>query len=307
MRVVPNRIRLGRSAVVPAVRSPASRFVVSQHKRVFSTDSKAVVPAAPTAVAPATSANGNQDDAVVEEPKGLLGRGYEWYPLIGLGITAAVTQEWWIFDEYAITGACCFGVMYAGYILGYDMVMDGAKAAWQHKLEQNTAALGIRLDNLNRWKMLEEFSLSHADEMRNLYAEEAKINQMAVDYQNLKHQLDTRNAILAKLRSIKVLEDETRRQAIGALSKKASEYVQQAFLKAPPAVKFKAIETGIQNIAPELTTRSIAIARPKPPALAPDDPVKLLFDEFLAQPRTYEELGVKSFVQQLMTRKGAKH
>ncbi len=37
--------------------------------------------------------------------------------------------------------------------------------------------------------------VSHAEELRNLYAEEAKVNAMAVEYQNLKHKFDTRYSL----------------------------------------------------------------------------------------------------------------
>jgi len=111
---------------------------------------------------------------------------------------------------------------------------------------------------------------------------------------------------LQKLNSIKVLEDDARRQAISALSAKAGEYVAQAFGSAPAAVKQKKVEEGISAIAPELTTRSIALQRAKPTgALPSDDPVKMLFDEFLATPRTFEQLGVENYVVKFMERRKA--
>ncbi len=80
----------------------------------------------------------------------------------------------------------------------------------------------------------------------------------------------------------------------------------QAFASAPAAVKQKKVEDGIQAIAPELTTRSIALQRSKPAAaLAADDPVKVLFDEFLATPRTFEQLGVENYVLKFMERRKA--
>jgi len=256
-----------------------------------------------------------EEAAVAEAPKGgLLDRGYEWYPVAGLGLAAAITQEWWIFDEYWITGGCFFGVLYCAYILGFDSIVAAQKSGFAKITGQTKAAFGIRLDQLKRYRLLEEFSLSHADELRNLYAEEAKVNAMAIDYQNLKHKLDTKNAVVAKLNSIRVLEDDARRQAIAALSKKAGEYVQTTFAAAPAPVKQKIIESGIQSIAPELTTRSIALTRAKPAAPLPaDDPIKLLFDEFLATPRTFEQLGVENYVAKFMQRskeaaaKAAKH
>jgi len=245
------------------------------------------------------------DEAIAsDEPKGILGRGYEWYPVIGLAVSAAITQEWWIMDEHIITGGSFMAILYAAYVLGYDTVNNADKESWEKLLAQSRAAWGIRLDVLKRYEALEKFSLSHSDELRNLYAEEQKINEMAVEYRNLKHQFDTRNAVLAKLNSIKVLEDDARRQAIIALSKKAGEYVTQAYSSAPDNVKLKAVESGINNIAPELTTRSIALSRSKPPApLASDDPVKLLFDEYLATPRTFEQLGVENYVQKFLERR----
>ncbi len=77
-----------------------------------------------------------------------------------------------------------------------------------------------------------------------------------------------------------------------ALAKKAGEYVATSYAAAPQDVKDKNIESGIAAIAPELTTRSIALARAAPfKPLAQDDPVKLLFDEFLSKPRTFQQLG----------------
>jgi len=257
----------------------------------------------------ATVATADKDDALVAEPPkagGLLGRGYDLYPVIGLGLAAAITQEWWIIDEYWITGGCYFSVLYLAYLFGHDAVIAGQKEQFAKNTTQTQAAFGIRLDMLKRYQALEEFSLSHADDLRNLYAEEAKVNQMSVDYQNLKHKHDVRNSILQKLNAIKVLEDDARRQAISALSAKAGEYVTQAFASAPAAVKTKKVEEGIAAINPELSTRSIALQRTKTAApLAADDPVKMLFDEFLATPRTFEQLGVENYVLKFMERRKA--
>lgn len=286
-------MRLGRSLVARSAAKPSvcSAIRPAVATRSFTSGTKAVTE--------------NKDDALTAEaPKGILNRGYEWYPVIGLGVAAAVTQEWWIVDELWITGGCFFGVLYTAYVLGFDSMAAKAKAGFQQRATQTQAAFGIRLDMLKRYQMLEEFSLTHAAELRNLYAEEAKINAMAVDYQNLKHKNETRNAVLHKLKSIKVLEEDARRQAIAALGQKAGEYVQTAFASAPAAVKNKQIDSAIANIVPELSTRAIALARAKPaPPLAADDPVKLLFDEFLATPRTFEQLGVENFVAKFMDRK----
>jgi len=293
-----------RSVVRPRldVRSLASRVKpsLSLSKRVMSTavanvnDNEVAKPAEESAVAES-------------EGKGILGRGYEWYPVCGLALAAAITQEWWIMDEHIITGGSFMAILYSAYVLGYDRMETAEKEAWDKLLAQSRAAWGIRLDMLKRYQSLEQFSLSHAEELRNLYAEEQKINEMAVEYQNLKHQFDTRNAVLAKLNSIKVLEDDARRQAIAALSKKAGEYVTQAYASAPDNVKLKAVESGIANIADELTTRSIALSRSQSAApLASDDPVKLLFDEFLSTPRTFEQLGVENYVQKFIERRSKK-
>jgi len=136
---------------------------------------------------------------------------------------------------------------------------------------------------------------------------------MAVDYQNIKHKSDVFNATTLKLRAIENLEADSRRQAIAALSKKASEYVANAYSSAPAAVKAKHLDTAIQSIVPELTTRSIALQRTalnaqlakKQVPLAADDPVKLLFDEFLSTPRSFEQLGVENFAVKYMERRKA--
>jgi len=242
------------------------------------------------------------DEAVVQEEQGgLLGRGYELYPAIGLGLAAAVTQEWLLFDEYWITGTCYGGVMYMAYLFGHDQWIKKGKDGFAKICDQTRAAFGIRLDNLNRYKLMEDYALSFADELRALYAAESKVNESSVLYRNLKLKYDTRTAVMAKLNSIKVLEDDARAQAITALSKKAGEYVTEAYAAAPAAVKSKTIEAGIAAIAPELTTRSIALARAKPAAaLAADDPVKLLFDEFLATPRTFAQLGVENYAAKFL-------
>lgn len=281
--------RAAAAAAKPSMAQQAVRAAAAAPSRPMSSEAKA-------------------DDALVAEaPKGgLLGRGYDLYPVVGLGLAAAITQEWWIFDEYWITGGCYFGVLYTAYVLGFDSLQAARKDGFAKRVAQTKAAFGIRLDMLKRYEALEQFSLSHADELRNLYAEEAKINQMSVDYQNLKHKNDVRNSILQKLNSIKVLEDDARRQAISALSAKAGEYVAQAFASAPAAVKQKKVEEGISAIAPELTTKSIALQRAKPAAALPsDDPVKMLFDEFLATPRTFEQLGVENYVVKFMERRKA--
>jgi hypothetical protein len=187
---------------------------------------------------------------VAEEPKGgILNRGYEWYPVVGLGLAAAVTQEvcsralslslalstamhlssvrwliafllaslvwcWWmwrgaalcvrwrcgwrrhgtarqwlIVDEYWVTSFAYGTVMYAAYVLGHDKILASGKEAFAKQTacvsphpppdpstptptptrtlihsppvsacSQTKAAFGIRLDNLKRYKALEEFS-----------------------------------------------------------------------------------------------------------------------------------------------------
>jgi len=162
-------------------------------------------------------------------------------------------------------------------------------------------AFDIRLDNLKRYLSLEEFSLSHADELRNLYAEEERINKMAVEYQNLKHALDTRTAVLSKLRQVKALEDEERTQAISALSSRAAEFVRESYAKADPQTKAKTLASAIKNISSDFSSTAILKEKQKPyQELPADDPVKILFDQFLKTPRSPQQLGVTSQVQKLL-------
>lgn len=303
-----------RTAAVVA--APSVRATSATTKRSLATLSRKPTTVKPLAlsVAPkrlmSTAAAKHPDDAIAtEEPQGgLLNRGYDYYPLVGLGLAAAITQEWWIMDEYWITGGCYAGVMYTAYLFGSDQIEKSGKDQFNKLVEQTRAAFGIRLDTLKRYQAMENFSLSYGDELRALYAQEAKVNEMSVQYRNLKLKSDTYTRVVQKLNSIKVLEDDARTQAIAALSKKAGEYVTTAYASAPASVKQKNIESGIAAIAPELSTRSIAMSRAKPPApLAADDPVKLLFDEFLATPRSLAQLGVEDYAAKFMDKDSKAH
>lgn len=237
-------------------------------------------------------------------------QGYQWPPLIAMGMIPLLTKELVPLDPTFLHASIVAVEYWVLWTFWRDTRHTRRKYVFKRNFLRRLEAIGIRVDHLKRFLLLEEFALSHPQDLRTLYSEENRINQMAVDYQNLKHQLDTRNAIISKLRTLQSLEEDVRRKAVDALSTRAAEYVRDTFVSAPSAVKNKAIDLGIKNMVSELSSSSVARMRSKPPAPLPaDDPVKLLFDEFLSKPRSPQDLGVENSVQKFLAKEklGGKH
>jgi len=238
-----------------------------------------------------------------EESKGLLNRGYELYPTIGLALAAAVTQEWWIIDEYWVTGGCLSVAIYGIYLTQIENVLKRHRNGWNKQVSQTKAALGIRLDMLKSYEELETFALTHGEDLRALYAEERRVAKLAVEYENLKRKADLQSMILNRLRTIQNLEQDTRQKAVAALSKTAVDYVTKSFMSAPAAVKAKSVDWNINRIAPEMKMSwMIREKKAGTQGLAANDPLKVLFDEFLAKSYKPADLGVQDSVQRFLRR-----
>jgi len=265
----------------PCTQIGASRTVSRQDKRIMTT-------AAPS-----------NTDSIVEEPKGWLGRGYETYPLLGLGLVAAITQEWVPIDESFVLALETSFVFYSLYLFGADRLAEST-AKWKNELTtQMKAAFGIRLDNLKRLHALESFGLSHGKDLSLYHQEEIATSKMLVEYQNTQHKIKTKAAVLTKLNMIKALEDESRRVAVIALATKAREHAANSFIAAPANVKNARVEQGINQMVPNWDLNKIVASRENF-QVRDDDPLKILFDEFLAQRHSLQALGVQSNVEHFM-------
>jgi len=161
------------------------------------------------------------------------------------------------------------------------------------------AAFGIRLDNLKRLHALESFGLSHGKDLSLYHQEEIATSKMLVEYQNTQHKIKTKAAVLTKLNMIKALEDESRRVAVIALATKAREHAANSFIAAPANVKNARVEQGINQMVPNWDLNKIVASRENF-QVRDDDPLKILFDEFLAQRHSLQALGVQSNVEHFM-------
>lgn len=250
--------------------------------------------------------------APLTEKKGILGRGHEWYPVVGLTLTAAVTQEWWIVDEYWVIGAAFFPAVYSLWLSSVDRMEASERTKWENTIENHRAHIGIAIDSLQNMKDLESFALGHAADLRALFDEEKIVNARAVEYINLKQHADAHGMVTARLKMISNLEADTRARAVHAISTKAAEFVTAKYREAPAAVKNKAVDSAIANITSDFSATwgfkaSLAWREVKADVvpLAANDPVRLLFDEFLAQRHTPQTLGVVDSVQRLFNREAA--
>jgi len=262
--------------------------------------------------APAAPPAWEMDHAVPLQEKGILGRGYEWYPVIGLSLTAAITQEWWIADEYWVISSSVFPVLYSFWLFGSDRFDARQKKLWDTQLSNLRNGWGFRMDMLQAHKNLESFALSHAADLRSLFDEEKQVNIKAVDYVNLQARADAHAMVNARLKIIANLESDTRGRAVNALSSKAAEFVTKKYRESPAAVKQRAVDAAINNITSDISStwvyKTTTAWRSVDAAVAPlqaNDPVKLLFDEFLAHRHTPQQLGIPDSVQRLFQREAA--
>jgi len=248
----------------------------------------------------------------LQEPKGILGRGYEWYPVAGLTLTGLVTQEYWIADESWVIGSTMLPAIYAMWLFGMDRYDARQKKGWDRELSNSRNGWGFRIDMLQAYKDLESFALGHPADLRALFEEEKAVNMKAIDYLNLKTQADAHAMVSARLKIIANLEADTRARAVKALSSKAAQFVTAKYRESPAAIKQRAIDTAINNITTDMsatwvfkTTYAWRTVKADVAPLAANDPVKLLFDEFLAQRHTPSNLGIADGVQRLFAREAA--
>jgi len=266
----------------------------------FFSDKPATAAAAPASTSTADEAFYEVADSpastAVQQGDNIFGiRGFNWYPLAGLGTVVLISKELWIMDEYLIAVSTFVGLTWIGWVSLRDAVSQWFVDEAQKNKDVAMLATDISIDTYKRHLTVASFSLSHGEELRNLYAEEEKVDAMAYEYQVMKKKLDTKAAMLSKLSTLKALEEDERRQAVDALTNAAVQYAKDQYAKQPVDIKARSIDWGIDNIVARMEPgKKIDVP------LRPDDPVRLIFHHFLQSKFKPEDLGLESQVKRYL-------
>jgi len=151
----------------------------------------------------------------------------------------------------------------------------------------------IAIDSARRYITIEKRNKSFPDDLKVLYEEEKKMTALTVDYQNKKHQIDVRDAVLQKLSTVRALEVEELSEYKKALQTYAVEYVREKFTHLSPAERSRHIDELIDAL-PSNTGSSVF-----------EDMIATYFSEFLAQAYSPAELGVSSRVPTFLSKEAA--
>jgi len=224
-----------------------------------------------------------------KEEKGLFGQ-WPYYPLVGLGLISAISKEVLILNDELIY----FSMFGAFTTTLYIYVGEDVKKFFEDKVAQQKSTLleccEIAIDSAKRYISIEKRHRSFPDDLKNLYEEEKKMNVLTVDYQNKKHKIDVRDAVLQKLSTVKALEEEEANEYKKALQTYALDYVRERYSQIPQAERLKHIDLLIEA----LPSKSGAVVY--------EDLISQYFNEFLAQQYSPQDLGVASRVPTFLTK-----
>jgi len=241
-----------------------------------------------------SAATSSSSTAVEEqkEEKGLFGQ-WPYYPLVGLGLISAISKEVLILNDELVY-LSMFGAFTTTL---YIYVGEDVKKFFEDKItaQRNTLleCCEIAIDSAKRYITIEKRNKSFPDDLKTLYEEEKRMAAITVDYQNKKHQIDVRDAVLQKLSTVRALEDEESNEYKKALQTYAMEYVREKFSHLSPAERSSQIDQLIDALP---TNKGSAVF---------EDMIASYFNEFLAQQYSPAELGVSSRVPTFLTKEAA--
>jgi len=151
----------------------------------------------------------------------------------------------------------------------------------------------IAIDSAKRHITIEKRNKSFPDDLKSLYEEEKVMSALTVEYQNKKHHLDVRDAVLQKLSTVKALEDEEVSEYKKALQSYALEFIREKFTQVSPNER----SAHIDQLIEALPTNKGAVVY--------EDLMAKYFNEFLSQHYSPEELGVASRVPTFLSKEAA--
>jgi len=227
-----------------------------------------------------------------KEEKGLFGQ-WPYYPLVGLGLLSAISKEVLILND-EIVFLSMFGA-FATTIYIY-VGQDVQKFFDDKVISQRTTlreCCDIAIDSAKRYITMEKRNRSFPADLKTLYEEEKRMAALTVDYQNKKHQIDVRDAVLQKLSTVRALEEEESSEYKKALQAYALDYVREKYSQLSPAERSKHIDQLIESLP---TNRGSVVY---------EDMIAAYFKEFLAQQYTPTDLGVASRVPTFLTKEAA--
>jgi hypothetical protein len=229
-----------------------------------------------------------------EDMRTLLFGKWPIYPLLALGALTGVSKEILILNDEMLFAGVFLAFAVTAYVqIGEDLSNYlGKELEAEH--EQQLAACDIAIDAWKRFITIENRKKSFPEDVKALYEEEVKMAHMAVDYQNKKHQIDVKDAVLQKLTQIKALEDEEAREYKNALISNATAYVQERFATLPAKEKSTYIDAIIDTLP---SNKGMACPEVE------NDPAFRLFAAFLEENYTPEELGVVNRVSTYVNKK----
>jgi len=240
------------------------------------------------------SASTSASTAVEEqkEEKGLFGQ-WPYYPLVGLGLISAISKEVLILNDELVYVSMFGAFTTTLYIyLGQDV-----KNYFQDKIGAQRNALleccDIAIDSAKRFITLEKRNKSFPDDLKTLYEEEQRMAALTVEYQNKRHQIDVRDAVLQKLSTVRALEAEESTEYKRSLQSYALEYVRDKFSHLSADERSRQIDLLIDSL-PSNKGSSVF-----------EDMIATYFNEFLSQQYSTSELGVASRVPLFLSKEAA--
>jgi len=223
---------------------------------------------------------------------GLFGK-WPWYPLIGLGAVTAISKEILILnDELVYVG------MFLAFTTGVYIQFGPQLSSYlDSKIAQQRNTMldccDIAIDTAKRFIIIENRNKSFPEDLRNLFEEEMRMTKLSVDYQNKKHRIDIRDAVLQKLSTIKALEDEATIEYKKALRSYTVDYVKDKYSELSPHEK----ENHLNQIIDQLPTKA--------GSKMVEDLVMKYFQEFLDLQYKPEEMGVTNRVPAFLKKDAA--
>jgi hypothetical protein len=277
-------------AVTPASAQLIRSLLTTKMMQRVQTRSMATEPAAKAAAAAPVVEEKSLEPANKETS--VLGiSGYSWYPLAGLfAIGQLANENMWLDEHWLLVG--CTGLV---FWVGYCSVREPTNKylEWVENVEPDnyTHYFNMQIDRMKAMILLEEFNQSHAADVKNLYDEERLVDELALKYQTLRFRHDVRNSVMTQLSQIKSMEQQEEATVAGMFSATAASFVRKGMVAVSPQVRTRTIDYAIDRIGKNLNPVQGPISIPP---LHADDPVYMLYKDFLAKPHPPESLGVKS-------------
>jgi len=240
------------------------------------------------------------DQSKLLQSGGLFGK-WPIYPMFGLGAAILLSKELLLVNEEFLVGCTFVTFMMGAYIMFQEQVARSIDSSINELRERHLDVRDISIDHIKRLILIEQQNLTYQEDVKALYDEEMKAEQMAVEYKNAKHKLDIKTAMLQKLQTLRSLEEEELQQIKAALVERAGAYSRSQFEGSSEQEKAQTIDDAI-DLIPTKVGEAIKVDKQR------KDRITAYFDEYFKNQYTLDQLGVSSRVSTFLAKENqAKH